>query len=206
MLEDRPAHRRRRALRFLRAFLASPRTVGAILPSSDRLARAMVHGVRLDADDTLLELGPGTGALTAHIRRILPDPSHYLGIEREPRFVSILEERFPDLQFLEGDAAHAGELVARAGLRTPRVILSGLPFASQRRDEQDRILDSIAGLVGEGGVFRTFQYVHGYVLPAAVRFRRHAEQRLGTSLQLSRALLANVPPAYVLTWEIGAAR
>lgn len=202
MLEDRPAHRRRRALRFLRAFLASPRTVGAILPSSDGLARAMVHGLDLGDEDTVLELGPGTGSLTAQIRRILPHPSRYLGIEREPRFVHILEDRFPDLDFLEGDAAHSGELVARAGLRPPRVILSGLPFASLRRDEQERILESVAGLVGNGGVFRTFQYVHGYVLPAAVRFRRRAEQLLGTRLDLSPALLANIPPAYVLTWEV----
>lgn len=201
MLDEHPSHRRRRAFRFLRAFLSSPRTVGAILPSSEELAQAMVRGLRLEPADTLLELGPGTGALTAHIRRILPDLSGYLGIEREPRFVEILRERFPDLRFVRGDAAEADRLIAQSGLAPPRVILSGLPFATLRRDEQDRILASIAHLLPEGGTFRTFQYVHGYVLPTSVRFRRHTERLLGSALHLSPPLLANLPPAYVLTWQ-----
>jgi phosphatidylethanolamine/phosphatidyl-N-methylethanolamine N-methyltransferase len=201
MVEDHPSHRRQRAFRFLRTFLSSPRTVGAILPSSEELAQAMVKGLHLDDGDTLLELGPGTGALTAHIRRILPDLSCYLGIEREPRFIEILGERFPDLRFVQGDAAEAERLLADSGLSPPRVILSGLPFASQKREEQDRILGSIANLLQEGGTFRAFQYMHGYVLPTAVRFRRHTGRLLGSALHLSPPLLSNVPPAYVLTWH-----
>jgi len=201
MLEDHPHHRRRRAFHFLRTFLSSPRTVGAILPSSDELARAMVRGLRLEDGDTLLELGPGTGSLTAHIRRILPDVSCYLGIEREPRFIEILEQRFPDLRFVHGDAAEAERLLSETALAPPRVILSGLPFANQRRHEQDRILESIANLLPAGGIFRTFQYVHGYVLPTAVRFRRHTGRLLGGALDLSPPLFANLPPAYILTWQ-----
>ena len=201
MLEEHPRHRRRRTFRFLRTFLSSPRTVGAILPSSDELARAMVRGLRLEAGDTLLELGPGTGSLTAHIRRMLPAPPSYLGIEREPRFVEILGERFPDLRFVQGDAAEAERLLSEADLPPPRVVLSGLPFVTQTREEQVRILESIANLLPAGGTFRTFQYIHGYVLPPAVRFRRHTERVLGGALHLSPPLLANVPPAYILTWQ-----
>jgi len=201
MLDERPAHRRRRAFRFLQAFVANPRTVGAILPSSEDLARAMIHELRLGERDTLLELGPGTGALTAHIRRILPRPDAYLGIDREPGFIEILEERFPDLRFVPGDAEEAERLCRDHGLAPPRVILSGLPFASMRRHEQERILANVARLLSDGGTFRTFQYIHGYVLPSAARFRRHTERVLGTSAHLSAPLFANLPPAYVLTWE-----
>lgn len=201
MTREPPAHRRRRTFRFVRTFLASPRTVGAILPSSRDLARAMVRGVRLQEGEVLVELGPGTGALTGHIRRILPDPSRYLGIEREARFVEILEERFPDLRFVRGDAADAAELLDQAGLGSPRVILSGLPFASLRREDQERILGGIARVLPEDGIFRTFQYLHGYILPAALRFRRRTNELLGCNVHVSPPLFANLPPAYVLTWE-----
>jgi len=193
-------------LRFLRAFLASPRTVGAVLPSSRNLARAMVHGIHLRENEVLVELGPGTGALTAHIRWALPDRSVYLGIEREARFVEILEERFPDLRFVRGDAADARKLLGEAGLGLPRVILSGLPFASLRREEHDRILAGIDAVLPPGGLFRTFQYLHGYFLPTARRFRHHTNDLLGSRVHRSPPLFLNVPPACVLTWERSQAR
>lgn len=161
----------------------------------------MVQGIRLREGEVLVELGPGTGALTGHIQGALPDRSVYLGIEREARFVEILEERFPDLRFVLGDAADARKLLDEAGLGFPRVILSGLPFASFRRQEQDRILAGVAEVLTPGGTFRTFQYLHGYFLPAAQRFRRHTNELLGSRVHLSPPLFINVPPACVLTWE-----
>lgn len=194
--------RRRRALHFLRAFVSSPRSVGAVLPSSRELAQEMVRGIELRPGDTVLELGPGTGALTAQIRELLPEPGNYLGIEREPRFVRVLEDRFPELRFVEGQAEEAPEICRDQGLCPPRVIISGLPFVTLPAPVQDRILDSVSHLLDTGGTFRTFQYVHGYVLPSAVRFRRRTEHLLGCRHRLSQPLLGNLPPAYVLTWEL----
>ena len=59
---------------FLSHFRKNPRTVGAIAPSSQRLARAMLDGLHLDPDARVVELGPGTGAVTGEIARRLPDP------------------------------------------------------------------------------------------------------------------------------------
>lgn len=200
--DSRKTHRRgRQTLRFLRAFVSSPRSVGAIAPSSSELARAMVAGLQFQPGDTVVELGPGTGALTAAIQALIPDSACYLGIEREDRFVHILRERFPDLCFVQGDAEDARELCRRHGLEAPRAILSGLPFTMQSPGQQDRILSNVAALLADGGTFRTFQYIHGYVLPTAVRFRRRTRQILGSRHHLSEPLLANLPPAYILTWQ-----
>ena len=45
-------------------FLRNPRTVGAVVPSSQVLARAVVRHLPSDQPIRLVELGPGTGALT----------------------------------------------------------------------------------------------------------------------------------------------
>lgn len=179
--------------------MANPRTVGALLPSSRELARAMVRGLELEAGQVVLELGPGTGALTTQIHRLLPDPRLYLGIEQEPRFVEILRQSFPELHFIHGRAEEAEALCERCGVRSARVILSGLPFANQRAWEQDRILENVGRLLPDGGTFRTFQYFHGYALPTAVRFRRKMHELTGRRHR-RQPLLGNVPPAYVLTW------
>jgi len=58
-----------------------------VAPSSRTLARAMAKGLTIGDDESVVELGPGTGALTDQIRHILPHDGGYLGIEIEPRFV-----------------------------------------------------------------------------------------------------------------------
>ncbi|MEX0742069.1 MAG: hypothetical protein WD079_04670, partial [Phycisphaeraceae bacterium] len=50
-----------------------------------------------------------------------------------------------------------------------------------------------------GTEFRTFQYVHAWMLPAAVQFRRRMTRRFGPP-RVSRPVLRNLPPAVVLTW------
>src|SRR5438552_13061830 len=89
-------------LRFWEGVLRHPASIGAIAPSSEALAKAMVSDLALAlADgDLLIELGPGTGAFTAEIASILPRADAYLGIEREPVFVELLQRQFPALRFV----------------------------------------------------------------------------------------------------------
>ena len=51
-------------VRFVRRFLSNPGSVGAILPSSRYLAKAMVGELQLERGDLVVEYGPGTGPMT----------------------------------------------------------------------------------------------------------------------------------------------
>ena len=51
-------------LRFVEAFIREPLTVGSFWPSSSALAQAVVESCDFKPDDTVVELGPGTGAFT----------------------------------------------------------------------------------------------------------------------------------------------
>ena len=188
------------ALHFLRAFVLNPGRVGAVVPSSPALARAMVQGLSLAPGEAVLEYGPGTGPFTTQIARVLPGPEHYLGIERDRRFVTLLRARHPHLHFVEGSAEDAPQLAAKAGLRTIAAVISGLPFATLPDAVQQGILAGLDQVVAPGRLFRTFQYVHAYQLPQAVRFRRRMGQLFGPH-QRSTVIWANLPPAFVLTWR-----
>jgi phospholipid N-methyltransferase len=177
-----------------------PMTVGAVLPSSRHLAQALAGGLGLTDGDVVVEYGPGTGPMTSVIRDQLGDPARYLGIERNPAFCSRLRERFPELRFHLGSVESVEKILAEHALGRPRVIVSGLPFASLPRLLQLKVIVATHRVLREDGEFRTFQYVHAWGLPAAQSFRRAMAGRFG-HFERSRPVLRNVPPAYVLTYR-----
>ncbi len=186
--------------RFLRAFLTNPTSVGAIAPSSAHLARRMVDGLNAPPGETVLEFGPGTGAFTGALRDQLRSPESYLGIEINEAFVELLRSRFADLTFVQGSAADAPAILDQHDRGRVRAIICGLPFASLPVAVQEGIVAALDTLIQEGAEFRAFQYVHAYILPNAVRFRRRMNELFGP-VRRSRAVLGNLPPAYVLTWR-----
>jgi len=190
----------RDSLSFLGAFVRNPMTVGAVLPSSRHLAKALAGNLDLGPGDVVVEYGPGTGPMTQVIQSQLEDGSTYLGIERNASFHARLSERFPDLRFHLGSVEAVEKIVAEHDLPKPKVVISGLPFASLPVAVQRRVIVATRRVLRDDGEFRTFQYVHAWTLPAAQSFRRAMAQRF-TQFERSRPVLRNVPPAYVLSYR-----
>lgn len=184
---------------FLRVMFKSPTKVCALTPSSKMLARAMAKGLEISPNETVMELGPGTGALTDQIQRILPDDARYIGIELEPQFVSLLRERFPDLRFEEDTVTSAFQVHANSGTPPVKAVISGLPISTMPASVIDEIIMNLDQLMGPGTVFRMFQYIHAYHLPSAVRFRRRMSS-LFSDYRCDAIVVRNLPPAFVLTW------
>lgn len=184
----------------LKAFIRDPASIGAISPSSQSLAKAMTSGLTVKPGEAIVELGPGTGALTAQIRRIIPESSNYLGVEREPVFVEMLRERFPELKIINSLAEKAGEMFKENGLKRPKAIISGVPSSTQSRKTLDSIIGVIDQMMAYGSVFRTFQYVHAFPLPSARHFRQRMDTVFGPHHR-GRVVIKNLPPAIVLTWQ-----
>lgn len=190
----------RDGLGFFGRFLRNPTTVGAVLPSSRYLSRALVGRLELAPGELVVEYGPGTGPATAVAREALPKGAQYLGIELDPRFHRLLTERFPTLAFHHGSAADLRSILEQRGLPRPARILSGLPFASLPPSVQDAVIDGIVwALRGTDGDFRTFQYVHAYGLRAARRFRAMMQERF-SGFERIGPIVRNVPPAFVLRY------
>ena len=199
---ESPANRPRLrdGIGFFGRFLRKPGSVGAVLPSSRYLARALVGRLDLAPGELVVEYGPGTGPMTQVIRDLLPKGAHYLGIELEPSFHDLLTQRYPDLAFELGSAADVQQVLERRGLPRPMRIISGLPFASLPSKVQDAVADGIVHcLHGTQGDFRTFQYVHAYGMRAARRFRALMGERFA-SFERMGPVVRNVPPAFVLRY------
>ena len=189
---------------FLRRFLLSPLTVGAIAPSSRFLSRAMVAGLESGEWCRVAEFGPGTGSFTSVLAATLPPGARYLGIERDPVFTEGLRRRFPELSFTCDSVENVLEVARACGLLPLDAVISGLPFTSLPRPATRSILDGLAGALRDGGTFTTFQYVHTFGFPAAIEFRREMRRRFGPPVS-RKFVPVNLPTAFVLRWRKKAA-
>ncbi len=180
---------------FLREFLRNPRQIGAVVPSSDQLAAAMVEGLPLDSVETLVELGPGTGALTEYLLARLPSNSRYLAVEQHAGFAQSLREKYPRLEVTEGCASRLPELLAASGLPGCDLVVSGLPWAIFGADLQVRLLQAIRSSLNPGAAFTTFAYLGPSLLPRGRAFRRRLEQAFGP-VRTTPLVWQNIPPAF----------
>jgi phosphatidylethanolamine/phosphatidyl-N-methylethanolamine N-methyltransferase len=187
-------------IQFLQAFLKNPGTVGSITPSSPELARRMVAGLRPNADNVVLELGVGTGAITKFLQDIVSDGDSYLGIELDRDLVKSLRKNYPQMKIVRGNALEAAEIHRKSGLGKVGTIICCLPFVSMPNEVGDKILQEVDKFMQLGCTFRTFQYAHGYYFPSAIRLREFMRDRYGKSKR-SSMIVKNVPPAYTLTWS-----
>lgn len=180
-------------------FLRSPRTVGALTPSSVVLAETMVDGLDSAHAGRVVELGPGTGVFTSAIVRRLGPETRFLAVDIEPAFVAEIQKRWPGVECVCASAEALDRLVADRHLGPVDHIVSGLPFVSLPAAVTNNILEGIARVLRPGGTMTTFQDVHGYRLPPAVVFRRNMSARMGSEPQI-KSVVRNFPPAFVLTW------
>ena len=109
----------------LQQWLKTPALVGAILPSSQRLAKVMA--CHAGDSDALVELGAGTGTITNELVRQHPAVPLIL-FEQNLTLAGRLHQYFPHAQIIP-DYFHARtELLAHLPERT--VFVSSLPFRS----------------------------------------------------------------------------
>src|SRR5688500_13295366 len=116
-------------LLMLGRFVRSPRTVGAVAPSSRALAEEMVQGLDLSGAASVVELGPGPGVVTRAIAARLGPHAHALAVDVEPAFVAAIARRFPRVDAVCGSAADLPALLRERGMFPASNIISGLPFA-----------------------------------------------------------------------------
>ena len=180
---------------FLRQFLRSPRTIGAVAPSSRALARVMLAPIDFASARTIVEFGPGTGAFTGEIAARLAPGCRYLGIELNPSFVQELTRRFPQLLFVHGNVADLTAILAEYRVGTVDAIICGLPWASLPVSLQESVFRAMRTAMVPGGIFVTFGYLQSLVLPGAQALRRRLRREFADVSQ-TPPVWGNVPPAF----------
>jgi phosphatidylethanolamine/phosphatidyl-N-methylethanolamine N-methyltransferase len=125
-------------IRFFKGFRSNMRAVGSITPTSSVTARRMASVIEAGSGLPVLELGPGTGVITKAIIERGIAPEQVVSVEYSSDFYTHLLERFPGVEFINGDAF---DLNATLGLRANDrfdCVISAVPllnFPMHRRVE-----------------------------------------------------------------------
>ena len=180
-------HTRRPALLFARQFLADPRRIGSLIPSSPQLVRRMLAGVDWAHVETAVEFGPGTGVVTrAALARMRPD-ARLIAFEINSEFATYLARSIADprLVVLPMSAEHVADHVPDGS----DIAISSLPFSIMPREVRGRILAATTAVLKPGAPLIGYQYSPAFL----------AELRSGFPDVAVRFEPRNWPPAFVFT-------
>jgi phospholipid N-methyltransferase len=195
--QTRPARTTSRArFKFFRAFLREPLRVGSFWPSSPELAEQVVEGCDLASRETVVELGPGTGAFTSLILERLKRKSQFFALEINRMNVVELRQRFPRLQVYADCAGKLPDYLRLHRERKADCIISGLAWGNMLPATQNRIFNAVLASLAPGGLFTTFAYVHASWFPTSLRFRKRLFGHF-SKIEITPIVWRNLPPAFV---------
>jgi phosphatidylethanolamine/phosphatidyl-N-methylethanolamine N-methyltransferase len=179
-------------VRFLRSWLERPLSIGAVAPSSKVLARAMAGYVDPDSDGPVVELGPGTGPVTAALVAAGVAPSRLVLVEFDPAFCRILRARYPGATVVEGDAYSLRRLLETLLIQPAAAVVSSLPLVTKPIKQRLRLIGDAIDLMVPGAPFVQFTYSVAAPLP----------KRLGGfAVEASERIWMNIPPARVWVYR-----
>jgi phospholipid N-methyltransferase len=182
-------------LHFLKEYLASPKHVGGLTPSSKHLAELVTETARVREAQSVVEFGPGTGAFTQVITQKLREDAQFIAIEIREDFVKLLDKRFPGVKVFYGSAVDVRKYLAQSGLDHCDCIVSGLPFALFEDALQEDLLDAAVDVLAPGGIFATFTYITSPFLPKGRKFYRRLVRRF-SRVDKTRIVWRNFLPAF----------
>lgn len=177
---------------FFKALCLNPRAMGAVFPSSRYLAKCMVKGIDKTQSGFVLELGPGTGAITKAIIESDIPADKIIALELAPHLASQLREQFPQIQVIEGNATHLSELLTKN--QPVHTVISSLPLRSISKKMREKIFGEISRILLPGGHYIQFTYS----MKNDDEFYPSHFKRIASYL-----VLRNLPPAKVSVFEIG---
>jgi len=203
----------REHLTFFREFRQRFDTTGAIAPSSRFLARAITHYLRQRSADQpvrVLEIGPGTGALTNAIVRHLREGDRFDLVELNESFASHLRQRFETDPAWNRVAAfsevHVQPLQEFQSEAPYDFVISGLPLNNFPVDLVGDIFEHYFRHLAPDGVLSYFEYQFVRTLRTRIgarseRARMQAiEDIMSAHCRAHRIrrdwVFANLPPAW----------
>jgi phospholipid N-methyltransferase len=206
-------------LAFLRQTLKDFRTTGALAPSGMFLSRAIAKTLPLDVPDDfkVLEVGPGTGPVTAEICRRMKGKGHLDLYEISTDFCKVLKNRIEKekvfqpmrgrIHVIEGDVrklAACGQFDA---------VISGLPFNNFTPEEVESFIEHFKLLLNPNGSLVWFEYVAirklktlfvGKKTRAQLRGVQAVTSRFVKKHQIRQQIIPiNLPPARIRQLKFG---
>ncbi len=175
---------------FMQEWLFNPQRTGSIVPSSKQLATAMARWLPSNPKSYVLELGPGTGAVTEALLERGLRQEKLVAIEHNPKMVKLLREKFPRAQIIAGDAWDLDALLGncRIPIESVGVVFSSLPLLNFPPEKAEALAQKILAILQPQGKWVQYSYnISKMPFRGSSTFQLHA----------SKIVWLNFPPARV---------
>ena len=181
-------------VRFLRSWIEKPLHMGAVMPSGKLLARTMAQYVDTTSDGPLIELGPGTGAITSALIERGVDPKRLVLVEFNPSFCALLRDRYPQAKVVQGDAYSLRDSLWDVLPRPATAVVSGLPLVTKPMLTRLKLIREAFNMLEPAAPFIQFTYSVAPPIPKSLP---------GVSTEASERIWMNLPPARVWVYRKG---
>lgn len=199
---------------FFRQFRQRFETTGAIAPSSRFLASAMARPLKQRAGDApvrVLEIGPGTGAVTRTLVKHIREGDRFDLVELNEAFAEMLNARFDNepawKRVREQSQVHVVPIQEFAAEEPYDFVISGLPLNNFPTALVDEIFEAYFRLLKPGGVLSYFEYQ--FVRSIRTRIGKSDDRKRLTTIDSTMKsytdrlrfrrdwIFVNLPPAWV---------
>jgi phosphatidylethanolamine/phosphatidyl-N-methylethanolamine N-methyltransferase len=179
-------------VRFLRSWIEKPLHMGAVMPSGRVLARTMAQYVDIDSNAPVVELGPGTGAITNALIERGVDQKRLVLVEFNPGFCALLRDRYPQAKVVQGDAYALRDSLWDVLSAPAAAIVSGLPLVTKPMLTRLKLIRDAFIALAPGAPFVQFTYSVAPPIPKSLP---------GVSTEASERIWMNLPPARVWVYR-----
>jgi len=181
-------------VRFLRSWIEKPLHMGAVMPSGKILARTMAQYVDVNSSAPVVELGPGTGAITNALIQHGVDQKRLVLVEYNPGFCALLRDRYPQAKVVQGDAYALRDSLGDVLSAPASAVVSGLPLVTQPMLKRLKLIRDAFLALAPGAPFVQFTYSVAPPIPKSLP---------GVSTEASERIWMNLPPARVWVYRKG---
>ena len=181
-------------VRFLRSWIEKPLHMGAVMPSGRVLARTMAQYVNIDSSEPVVELGPGTGAITNALIEHGVDQKRLVLVEYNPGFCALLRDRYPHAKVVQGDAYALRDSLWNVLSAPASAVVSGLPLVTKPMLTRLKLIRDAFLALAPGAPFVQFTYSVAPPIPRSLP---------GVSTEASERIWMNLPPARVWVYRKG---
>jgi phosphatidylethanolamine/phosphatidyl-N-methylethanolamine N-methyltransferase len=143
---------------FLYEAIMHPSRVGALFPSSKRLANNLVQQVSKNPSGLVVELGAGTGAITTALLNQKRSFHQLIVVERSAKLANHLIQCFPELSIIQGDACQLHKLINKFTSSPIQAIVSSLPLRTLSPSTIEKIGIEINQVLIKGGLYIQYTY------------------------------------------------
>ena len=179
-------------VRFLRSWIEKPLHMGAVMPSGRLLARTMAQYVDIKSTGPVVELGPGTGAITSALLDRGIDQKRLVLVEYNPSFCALLRDRYPHARVVQGDAYSLRDSLRNVLSGPASAVVSGLPLVTKPMLTRLKLIRDAFLALAPGAPFVQFTYSVAPPIPKSLP---------GVSTEASERIWMNLPPARVWVYR-----